>query len=61
MVIVRYLDVVLVVVAVPVALALGAPTLGCAIGAGAWIVQRILAQADRRLIRNTTSPARSSA
>ena len=56
MVIVRYLDVVLVVVAVPVALALGAPTLGCAIGAGAWIVQRILAQADRRLIRNTTEP-----
>ncbi|HTW13289.1 MAG TPA: hypothetical protein VME01_11125 [Solirubrobacteraceae bacterium] len=54
--IVRYLDVVLVVVALPVALALGAPALGCAVGSGAWIVQRILAQADRRWIRNTTEP-----
>ncbi len=54
--ILRHLDVVLVLVAAPVALALGAPTLGCAIGAGAWVVQRILAQADRRWIRNATTP-----
>ncbi len=56
MVILRYLDVVLVAVAVPLALALGAPALGCAIGAAAWVAQRILAQADRRWIRNAIEP-----
>jgi len=54
--ILRYLDVVLVVVAAPVALALGAPALGYAIGAGGWIAQRIIAQADRRWIRNSSTP-----
>jgi hypothetical protein len=45
-----YLDIVLVaVVAIP-ALALGAPELGYAVGAGAWILQRIASmQVDRRL------------
>lgn len=52
----RYLDVVLLAVATPVALALGAPTLGYAIGAGAWLLQRIIAEADRRWIRNTKTP-----
>ncbi len=52
----RYLDVVLVVLAIPVALMLGAPALGCAIGAGAWLLQRIIAQLDRRWIRNSTEP-----
>jgi hypothetical protein len=56
MVIVRYLDIVLLAIAAPVALALGAPTLGYAIGAGAWIAQRILAQADRHWIKNTRTP-----
>jgi hypothetical protein len=56
MLILRYLDVILVVVATPVALALGAPALGFAIGAGAWVLQRILAEADRRWIRNTKTP-----
>jgi hypothetical protein len=50
----QYLDIVLVVIAVPVALALGAPVLGIAIGAVAWIAQRLLAQFDRRLIEGTT-------
>ncbi len=36
----RHLDVVLVVLAVPVAVALGAPALGLLIGAGAWLAQR---------------------
>jgi hypothetical protein len=49
--ILRYLDVVLVVLATPVAVALGAPVLGCAIGAGAWILQRVLAQFDKRWIQ----------
>jgi len=56
MVILRYLDVVLVVVAAPAALALGAPTLGYAIGAGAWVAQRIIARADRHWISKASAP-----
>ena len=56
MTLLRYLDVVLLAVATPVALALGAPVLGYAIGAGAWLLQRIIAEADRRWIRNTKTP-----
>ncbi len=52
----RYLDVVLVVVATPVALALGAPTFGYVVGAGAWVLQRALAQADRRWIGKPSEP-----
>jgi hypothetical protein len=57
--ILRYLDVALVaVVAIP-ALALGAPVFGYAVGAGAWILQRIVAATDRRLVRNAgASPHR---
>ena len=43
-----YLDLVVLVIAVPVALALGAPVFGCLVGAGGWVLQRILAGADRR-------------
>ncbi len=50
----RYPDVVFVVIAAPVALALGAPVLGCLIGALAWICQRVLARFDRRLIQGAT-------
>jgi hypothetical protein len=53
---VRSLDVVLVVVGAPVAIALGAPALGCVIGAVAWLVQRLLAQLDRRWIRSSVEP-----
>jgi hypothetical protein len=52
----RYLDVVLVAVAAPVALALGAPVLGFCVGAGAWLIQRVLAHADRRWIRSAAEP-----
>ncbi len=61
MVILRYLDVVLIAIAVPVALALGAPALGCAVGAGAWLLQRILAETDKRLSAKPRSRGRSSA
>jgi hypothetical protein len=54
--IMRYLDVVLVVLVAPVAVALGAPVLGYAIGAGAWILQRILAEADKRLVNRAAEP-----
>lgn len=56
MVILRYLDLVLVAVAAAPALALGAPAVGYAIGAGAWVLQRVLAQLDRRWIGNATTP-----
>ncbi len=56
MAVVRCLDVVLVIVATPVAIVLGAPALGVAIGAGAWLAQRVLAQLDRRWIRNAVEP-----
>jgi hypothetical protein len=49
-VLLRYLDIVLVAIAMAPALALGAPVAGYGIGAGAWVLQRILAQADRRWI-----------
>jgi hypothetical protein len=48
--VVRYLDVLIVAVAAPAALILGAPVLGCVIGAAAWLGQRLLAQVNRRLI-----------
>jgi ABC-type methionine transport system permease subunit len=52
----RYLDVGLVVVATPVALALGVPALGLIVGAVAWVAQRALAQLDRRWISTSTQP-----
>lgn len=39
---VRYLDVVLLVLAAPFVVLLGLPVLGYAVGAGVWIVQRVL-------------------
>lgn len=42
---VRYIDVVLLVLAAPFVIALGAPALGFAVGAGAWLVQRVIAVA----------------
>jgi hypothetical protein len=52
----RYLDVVVVLVATPVALVLGAPALGVVIGSAAWIAQRVLAQLDRRWIDAPAKP-----
>ena len=54
--ILRYLDVVLVLLAAAPVLALGAPALGYAVGAGAWIVQRVLAQLDRRWVGKAAEP-----
>jgi hypothetical protein len=53
-----YLDVVLVVVAAPVAIALGASLLGYLIAAGAWVLQRVLQQLDRRWIAGRGADAR---
>ena len=52
----RYLDVALVVLAMAPAMALGAPVLGYAVGAGGWILQRAIAETDRRWIRRVAEP-----
>ncbi len=57
-VILRYLDVVLVLVAAAPAIALGAPALGYAIGAGGWLIQRALEQRSRRWIAGRGADAR---
>jgi hypothetical protein len=54
----RYLDVVLVVLATPVALLLGAPAVGFAVGAAAWLIQRVLARAGQRWIASRGVDAR---
>lgn len=56
MIALRYLDVVVVMIAAAPAIALGAPALGYAVGSGAWILQRIMATTDRRLMSKVTNP-----
>ncbi|MGH2914141.1 MAG: hypothetical protein ACRDMX_04050, partial [Solirubrobacteraceae bacterium] len=51
MILIRWIDVVVVVVCAAPALALGAPWLGYAIGAAGWITQRAIQLFDRRLAR----------
>jgi hypothetical protein len=55
-VLLRYLDVVLVAIAMAPALTLGAPVLGYAVGAGGWVLQRGIAETDQRWIRKMTEP-----
>jgi len=52
----RYLDVVVVVLAAVPALALGAPVLGYAVGAGAWLLQRLLLANRYRWLSAFTTP-----
>ena len=54
----RYLDVLLVAVSVPVALALGAPAVGVIVGASAWLIQRALAHAGQLWIAGRGAEAR---
>jgi hypothetical protein len=51
----RYFDVVAVVIATVPALALGAPVLGYLIGAISWVAQRALAELDKRWIRRAVA------
>jgi hypothetical protein len=51
LVLVRYLDVVLVLLAAPFVLLTGAPVLGYVVGAGAWIVTRVAGVAIERAAR----------
>ena len=52
----NYVDVALVVLAMAPAVALGAPVLGYSIAAGGWILQRVVAETDRRWIRKVAEP-----
>lgn len=54
----RYLDVVVAVGAIAPVLALKAPLLGYSLGAGGWLAQRVIAEADRRWTRRVTEPVR---
>jgi hypothetical protein len=54
----RYFDVILVAIAAVPALALGAPATGYALGAGGWIVQRIVAAVDKHWIDRVADPRR---
>ena len=50
------LDLILIVPGVALALALGAPAFGVLVGAGAWLLQRVVAVADRRAIVRAAEP-----
>lgn len=52
----RYLDVVVVVLVAIPAIALGAPAFGYAIGGGAWILQRVIQANDHRLYGGLSKP-----
>jgi len=58
---VRYLDVVLVVLAAPFAIAFGAPVLGYVVGALAWIVQRVIAVAVTSRAQRMANVGRATA
>ena len=50
------LDLIVLVPGVALALALGAPAFGVLVGAGAWLLQRVVAVADRRAIVRAAEP-----
>ncbi len=52
----RYLDVIFAVVGAIVAIVLGAPALGCALGAGGWVLQRLVQVFDRSWARRLREP-----
>ena len=52
----RYLDVGVAVIAAIAGIALGAPVLGCALGGGCWVLQRVVQAADRRWARQMREP-----
>lgn len=52
----QYLDLVVVVIAAVPALALGAPALGYALGAGGWILNRLVQIGDKRFLARFKEP-----
>lgn len=57
-VVLRYLDLILVAVAVPATLALGAPVVGVVVSAAAWFLQHVVARAAKRWIAGQGANAR---
>jgi hypothetical protein len=57
-VVLRNLDVALVLIVMIPAIALGAPALGYVIGAGGWILQRVIAATDQRWLRRVSEPVK---
>lgn len=55
----RYVDVALVAMVAPFALAMGASPLGYGVGAGAWVLQRVGGAAIERRARAIEDPRRS--
>jgi hypothetical protein len=54
----RYLDLIVLAVAVPVTLALGAPVVGVVVSAAAWLLQHVVAWAGRHWISRQGPNAR---
>jgi hypothetical protein len=54
----RYLDVVLLVVAAPIMILIGVDAAGYAVGAGAWIALRVVGIGVERLAAETSEPGR---
>ena len=54
----RYLDIVLVVVAAPILLLIGVPAVGYGVGAGAWIALRAAGVGIDRYLAGATDPRR---
>lgn len=52
----QYPDIALVVLSMVPALLLGAPKLGYVLGAGGWVVQRLIATIDKRWTRRLVNP-----
>jgi hypothetical protein len=59
LVVLRYLDVVLVVLVVGPAIALGAPVLGTVLAAVGWVGQRVLEKVDKRWTRKVAEPVKA--
>lgn len=57
----QYLDLVLLAVAVVPAYSFGAPEVGLALGAGGWVLQRVVAVINRRWTFRSTDPMRQLA
>ncbi len=61
MLLIRYFDVALLVVAAPILLVIGVPALGYLVGAGAWILLRAVGVAVEQAIRGRDARAQISA
>lgn len=53
---IAYLDIALIVLAVPIVLLAGAPLLGFGIGVGAWLIQRVAGQQIDKYARGAENP-----